>query len=696
MTSADLDPGLADFDSSPDNQGGIRRTAIALSALVAASVIWVAHFSSRSFFFWDDFLYLRQAQIQGLSLRYLFERYPFNGHASPGHRFGDWLSQALAPLNFVFAQALLLVFVAGAVVLLFGVLTELAGPGRLRWFLSALYATSTVQVAMVASWGNGLLRLTATCLSLGCIYGYLRHRRTGSSRWMTGSWVFLAGSLLFYEKPLLVPVYLLLLRILVLEPGQRVRAGLAQIVGRERRVWGRYVVVAGIYTVVFAFWYYQPSPAPSAGALLDYLGVSWSQGFLPSVAGIYVPASGVSGAHAALLPWLDVAFFAVVAWSLVRDRRAWRAWAFFAIAFLLNAIVVGLPLLRGLGLTIGYRLSYAMEATYLLPIAVVLAFRRRPAPPGPSVPDRRRRAEVAIGAWMAAGALIAHLVLAWSAAGATVADTTGPQTAAYIHRVEGGLRAVERNGTRPTIIDGSVPDYVVSSYLLYGVPLPYNRYSELFRLVNPGLSFGSRGGSLYRVGPDGTLHPVPVTPGGAPARLSDAFSRPDSPAGLGSVPAGPPWQALAGTWGIANRQAYLSAPIADGGLAVVALGQPLASAQVRVVAMVAGAGLVFAYQDPGNYWVVQAEPSYGTWNVVQVQEGNRHSLGNIGEVSAASGTVVSATISGNQVAIAIDGRMVRTLTRPSPVAGLGAGIMASGPDATGARFTDFAVATGGD
>ncbi|MDQ2724087.1 MAG: hypothetical protein M3Y36_01105 [Actinomycetota bacterium] len=189
--------------------------------------------------------------------------------------------------------------------------------------------------------------------------------------------------------------------------------------------------------------------------------------------------------------------------------------------------------------------------------------------------------------------------------------------------------------------------------------------------------------------------PSTTTPVASPALRLDLFDRPDSADGLGSLPGGPPWQALAGTWGIANQQAYLSAPIADQGLAVVAFGRPLASAQVRVAAMVAGAGLVFAYQDPGNYWVVQAEPSYGTWNVVQVVAGTSRGLGNIGLVPIADGTVVSAAVTGDQVAVAVDGQVGRTFTASTPVMGQGAGLTVSGPGARMVRFEDFGITPAG-
>lgn len=189
--------------------------------------------------------------------------------------------------------------------------------------------------------------------------------------------------------------------------------------------------------------------------------------------------------------------------------------------------------------------------------------------------------------------------------------------------------------------------------------------------------------------------PSTTTPVGSPAVLSDMFDRPDVAGGLGSLPSGPPWQVLAGTWGIANQQAYLSAPTADQGVAVVTIGRPVASAQIRVADVVAGAGLVFAYADPADYWALRAVPSYGTWNVVQVVGGTSRDMGNLGLVPIAGGTMVSATVTGDQVVIAIDGQVARTVTSPAPIGGQGAGITVSGSDARMARFEDFGVTPAG-
>jgi hypothetical protein len=91
-------------------------------------------------------------------------------------------------------------------------------------------------------------------------------------------------------------------------------------------------------------------------------------------------------------------------------------------------------------------------------------------------------------------------------------------------------------------------------------------------------------------------------------RPLDSFDRPDDALGLGAVPGGPQWEAAADTWGIAANQAYVVTPAAGRNIAVVELGQEEGAVQVRIPKMTAGAGIVFRYRDPSNYWAVFARP----------------------------------------------------------------------------------------
>ncbi|MDQ6783754.1 MAG: hypothetical protein M3063_09990 [Actinomycetota bacterium] len=185
--------------------------------------------------------------------------------------------------------------------------------------------------------------------------------------------------------------------------------------------------------------------------------------------------------------------------------------------------------------------------------------------------------------------------------------------------------------------------------------------------------------------------PGPPAPSGGPAPLLDRFDRADDPAALGTVSGGPPWRPLAGIWGIANQQAYLSAPPGGSGLAMIDVGRPVAATEVRLADVETGAGLVFAFQDPSDYWAVEAAPGYGTWNVVEVVQGVVHSRGNVGLVPTAAGTVVTATMSAATVNVAIDGQAARTLSDPALGSSTEAGLVVSGASATMARFEDFGV-----
>jgi len=346
-------------------------------------VLAVGHFSWRSWFSFDDFVYFGDAQRRGLTLGLL--ALPLNVHFSPAHRLFDWLLQSFFPLHFGVAEGLLLAFFAGTVALMHRVLVELFGSGPGPLVLTLVYATSPVNVALAQYWASGLQAMPSVLLSLACILGYLRFRAGGSRRWLWTSAAALAVALLFYLKPILVVLYLVLMRVLLLEPRRPLRQALGEL-WDERRTWGVYLVPAGAYAAVYLTRYWQPTPAPSWRPLGQYLRLSWARVFAPNFLGPHLTSGSVSpGDHRAeALVQLAVAVLVVA--SLVRSRRAWRAWAFFATVFVVNAVVVGLPRLSQYGPGIADQMRYYGEANFLLPIALGFAFLAPAgaAPPSPA------------------------------------------------------------------------------------------------------------------------------------------------------------------------------------------------------------------------------------------------------------------------------------------------------------------------
>jgi hypothetical protein len=477
------------------------RRFLALLAVVAVPVASVAYFTSTSGFFWDDLVNFRDAQVGGLDLLK-----PSSSHFAPGHRLGDWLIQHFFPMNFRVAQALMLVGFAATLIMFHRLLAEFFGAGPGPLLLTLAYGVSTIHVGTLNWWASGLDRVPATFLTFVSITAYVRFVRTGARRSLVASLGAMAVALLFYVKPVLVPVYLILLRVLVLAPhvplSDSLRAAL-----REWRVWLAYAVPAGLYLLVYVRGY-DTLQEPSLDLFARYLSVSWFQVVGPALLGIYIPKSTAPAVAATVAVAAQVVLAAVVVWSLRRTAAAWRAWAFFAVAFVLNAALVGFT---RVGLFsprfIAYVLYYHLEARYLFLIAlgaVVLGVRtagRQTLPPGVGVRPR-------YGQWARpalAGGLAVYLALSWWGAGRVRLEYTwfGATARQYMTRADDGLDVAR--GGRPTValVDGTVPYRVVPDLAGH-----YNSHSEILPLVDDRLSFDAADPELFEVADDGAVRPV--------------------------------------------------------------------------------------------------------------------------------------------------------------------------------------------
>lgn len=175
----------------------------------------------------------------------------------------------------------------------------------------------------------------------------------------------------------------------------------------------------------------------------------------------------------------------------------------------------------------------------------------------------------------------------------------------------------------------------------------------------------------------------------------DSFERPNDAQSLGSIPNGPMWFADAGIWGISNGQAYVSGPDDGRNHAVIDLGEQDGAVRAQLNRVVNGAGLVFRYQSPFDYWAVVAVPAYATWAIVQVVDGEELVVDNTGLSPIADGTAVAVRMEGDSIDIAFNGRVAATIGVADPSEATRAGLTAQaipGIDAAAARFDDFAVA----
>lgn len=152
----------------------------------------------------------------------------------------------------------------------------------------------------------------------------------------------------------------------------------------------------------------------------------------------------------------------------------------------------------------------------------------------------------------------------------------------------------------------------------------------------------------------------------------------------------PPWLVVKGRWQAGNGHASFSSPASGIQLAVLESVPRVEAAQVRLPAVGNGAGLVFAYQGPGDYWAVTAVPGYATWSVVKVVHGVSTGEGNLGLDSLAGGSILEVVMQGHSAALGLDGKVLRVVSDPGLSPGR-VGVTVAGSGVAQTSFGDFQV-----
>jgi hypothetical protein len=475
-----------------------RGDALLLAAIVVVVVVFDYAYASRSYFFGDDVVILWQSRTHGLSLDYLTS--PAGLHLAPGHRLISWAQYRVAGVDFGAALAVLLAFHAASVVLLQRVLAVLFGRVWWTFALAFTFGLSVFFMAMFWWWSPGLFSVPATAFSLASIHAYLWWWRTRRKAWLIWSVVAMCGALLFYEKAVLVPAYLVLTQFLLLAPSQRLSDRFRTVL-RQWRVWLLYAAPVAVYLVVALTGdYYQGNATLPFSIFSDYMRAAWFEGFAPGVLGVRIPDGTLGVGETIAVYATQAVFVGAVVLSVLRRRSAWRAWAFLALGFLANVLVVG-PRVAAYGTPIAYVTRYYTEIAYLVPIAVACAFAVPPRRIDPMAPLRLPRALVGAAAVAALGAYVALVAASDSR---QVVPDTGTRVEPWVHRVEAGLQRARRIDARPALLDGRVPNDVVASF---SAP-PQNLVSAVIPVIDDRVDVNGAADRIYRIGRGGSLLPV--------------------------------------------------------------------------------------------------------------------------------------------------------------------------------------------
>src|SRR4051812_37181570 len=480
-----------------------------LALVVAVALAVQCVLAANSYFTGDDWIHIVRAHdlvaSDGLPGSHYLGKVVFT-HYAPGLRLGYWTLERFAPLDWGVALAGLLVLFAGSLLLFNRILARLYGPRGSNLVLVLLFGTSILLVTSFLWFADGLHKLPSTFLSLLAIDAYLTYWRTRSKAALALAVAAVSLGSLFYVKALLVPLYLVMIRLLFLE--ERPRRAL-RVLWEERWTWLAFVPTAAIY-----LWNYQANyahtrgPGPSLHLLGDYLWVNWFKGVTPAFAGVEIgPQAARSGVLFATVA--QVALIGVVAYSIHAKRSAWRAWLFWGVAFCVNATLVGLGRLATMGVDrVGKELRYDTEMSWLLPLALGFAFF-----PGAVAARRAGVARVRFrppARIAAGGVVIAYLVAAvatGSGISASWRHNNSDPPKRYVTNVRHDASRLVASGRQRAAIDDQVPAFLIGS-----ADHPLNRLSHLIPAIEPRLPVAVAAARPLQVGDDGHIAPAVLQP----------------------------------------------------------------------------------------------------------------------------------------------------------------------------------------
>lgn len=486
---------------------------LALVVLCQAVLVW--HFASRSYFFEDDFVSLFHAREADLTPGWLAGNQI--GHFAPGQRLLTFTLWRVAGFDFSAALVTLLAIQSIGVVLAQRILALLFGSRWWTFLVAFAYGTSVLLLPSLQWYSAGALTVPEATLALASIHAYLCWWRGRGQGWLWWSAAAMCGALLFSEKAVLVPAWLVLLRVLVLEPDVSLGTS-ARRVAREWRAWLLYAVPLAAYLAVYLTRDYTGHwKVTSVSALSEFLWRGWLHGFTPGLVGVRVTPGSDEAIRSAGVAACQIALVAAAVASIARRRSAWRAWAFLIVAFLLNSLLF-LSRLE-FGPNIAYSLRYYTDLAFLAAIVIPCAFAR----PLGSLAEARAAGEhpgwPSLRAVVLAGAGLAAYLGLVAASDASITDEVPAAKASrsWVRNIRDGVRDRATATGGPMLLDAHTPLRVLPFWVYPGV----DRLAQIVPLFASQARFGGPADPTYQVSEAGRLRAVHFQPvfGGAPAEL---------------------------------------------------------------------------------------------------------------------------------------------------------------------------------
>ena len=446
---------------------------------------------AQGFYSSDDLLNFALAREMGLTWDFLTR--DIFGHWAPGHRMLDWVITQTTSLHWWPALTVSALFAVLALVFLDRLLRALTTPTRIRYMLLGAFSVSPLIVRPITWFAAGLHVLPGLAFVIICLDGFVRYRTTRRATALIECISGFSIGLLFYEIPLLLIGFLALLSIALSNSPLSLRVAVRELL-KVWPVWASLVPIGLVYA-----WNYETNvayslPHPSVDTFLSFLGISWSQGLVPGLAGMVLPDRALGGQTFTIVV-TQLLLLTLVGISISRNRRAWRGWVLFAAIFTANAGLVGWNRSAQFGANIGADLRYHTIIVPFFVLAIAMGFGERgTASRAPS--PRRHVLSLRIGAVL----LIACAMFAVRSDVWLADHAEGAAVKVYVENARADLARLRQRHEVVTLYDGVVPFGVVPKAYF-----PYNRASQVLPEIDSGVSFDGTSEPRYMVGDDGHI-----------------------------------------------------------------------------------------------------------------------------------------------------------------------------------------------
>ena len=477
-----------------------------VATLIVAETVALFLLERGGFFYVDDFLNLRLAQVSSLSLRYLF--IPNFQHVEPGVRLEYWIVMHVIGLHYDTVLAILLVMIGLTNWVLYRVLRRLFAPSAWMFGLALLFGIWAGWLGASTWLAAGFEVVPSALASALTVYAFCRRLEGGGDFWIALTGCAFAAGLAFYESTMVV-IPVLVLFLIAVSVERSATSDWHTLVRRAAAPLAWCVVAAAAFISVFLTKLQVPvGSAPPVGTLLAFLWNSWSRSFAPSLLGgpVLWQWTGPRGSGAAP-PWLVAASELVVLAAVVvtlrrTGGRAIIGWGLVAVPFVLLLSLVGWARIHEFGLGIGQDYQYQVDV--FVPAILGLAFLTM------GRPQRRNSTAKSVVAQrvLAVTAAVAYSCSFAASAVPAAARWSTYQGSEYVANLEAGVKSVAKRYPG----NWSLYNTTIPIGMLFESAWPYTNLESFTRLWGLASPIDVPGSHLFVVTANGSVVAASLPP----------------------------------------------------------------------------------------------------------------------------------------------------------------------------------------